>query len=214
MANTVEIWTKSQLEERGWDISVAEQPDASFSAVASKTYPSDEVYERQIAGYADENAAEDAICTWASAIEYGNLYRMWRPTEMYFGKDELHQWISPQQLEQFERMYPDCVEISYQSALGMLYSQIGELYDIQTILAGQTTDGTVKIMRWMLSVLTAYNLTSPANKHSQTLDDNFQLVMKKVTEMKTGASTLSSAPILEEPNAWPVVVSNKRKMLG
>lgn len=153
---------------------------------------------------------------YASLIEYGEqVIVAAEPGKMYFPEVELYQWISPQQLDQFKKMYPDCVEISYNSALGYVYSQIGELYDIASILAGDTNDGTSKIMRWILTVLTAYNITSPSARHSETLRDNYEMVVKKVTEMKNGATTLHDAPIKETPNAWGTVVNgSKNKMRG
>lgn len=153
---------------------------------------------------------------YASLIEYGEqVIVASEPGKMYFPEEELYQWISPQQLDQFKKMYPDCVEISYNSALGYVYSQIGELYDIASILAGDTNDGTAKIMRWILTVLTAYNITSPSARHSETLRDNYEMVVKKVTEMKNGATTLHDAPIKETPNAWGTVVNgSKNKMRG
>lgn len=153
---------------------------------------------------------------YASLIEYGEqVIVAAEPGKMYFPEEELYQWISPQQLDQFKKMYPDCVEISYNSALGYVYSQIGELYDIASILAGDTNEGTAKIMRWILTVLTAYNITSPSARHSETLRDNYEMVVKKVTEMKNGATTLHDAPIKETPNAWGTVVNgSKNKMRG
>lgn len=153
---------------------------------------------------------------YASLIEYGEqVIVAGEPGKMYFPEEELYQWISPQQLDQFKKMYPDCVEISYNSALGYVYSQIGELYDIASILAGDTNEGTAKIMRWILTVLTAYNITSPSARHSETLRDNYEMVVKKVTEMKNGATTLHDAPIKETPNAWGTVVNgSKNKMRG
>lgn len=161
--------------------------------------------------YSLQSAAE-----YASCIEYGEqVIVAGEPGKMYFPEEELYQWISPQQLDQFKKMYPDCVEISYNSALGYVYSQIGELYDIASILAGDTNDGTAKIMRWILTVLTAYNITSPSARHSETLRDNYEMVVKKVTEMKNGATTLHDAPIKETPNAWGTVVNgSKNKMRG
>lgn len=160
--------------------------------------------------------SQQAAASYASAIEYGEQVLVAsEPGKIYFEKEELYQWISPQQLEQFEKMYPQCVEVSYDSALGYLYSQIGELYDIPAILAGDTNDGTAKIMRWILTVLTAYNITSPSARHSETLRDNFDMVVKKITEMKNGATTLNNAPTKDEPSAWGTVVnSGKHKMLG
>ena len=140
--------------------------------------------------------SRQSAAEYASCIEYGEqVIVAGEPGKMYFPEEELYQWISPQQLDQFKKMYPDCVEISYNSALGYVYSQIGELYDIASILAGDTNDGTSKIMRWILTVLTAYNITSPSARHSETLRDNYEMVVKKVTEMKNGATTLHDAPI-------------------
>lgn len=160
--------------------------------------------------------SRQSAAEYASCIEYGEqVIVAGEPGKMYFPEEELYQWISPQQLDQFKKMYPDCVEISYNSALGYVYSQIGELYDIASILAGDTNDGTAKIMRWILTVLTAYNITSPSARHSETLRDNYEMVVKKVTEMKNGATTLHDAPIKETPNAWGTVVNgSKNKMRG
>lgn len=160
--------------------------------------------------------SRQSAAEYASLIEYGEqVIVAAEPGKMYFPEEELYQWISPQQLDQFKKMYPDCVEISYNSALGYVYSQIGELYDIASILAGDTNDGTAKIMRWILTVLTAYNITSPSARHSETLRDNYEMVVKKVTEMKNGATTLHDAPIKETPNAWGTVVNgSKNKMRG
>lgn len=160
--------------------------------------------------------SRQSAAEYASCIECGEqVILAGEPGKMYFPEEELYQWISPQQLDQFKKMYPDCVEISYNSALGYVYSQIGELYDIASILAGDTNDGTAKIMRWILTVLTAYNITSPSARHSETLRDNYEMVVKKVTEMKNGATTLHDAPIKETPNAWGTVVNgSKNKMRG
>ena len=160
--------------------------------------------------------SRQSAAEYASCIEYGEqVIVAGEPGKMYFPEEELYQWISPQQLDQFKKMYPDCVEISYNSALGYVYSQIGELYDIASILAGDTNEGTAKIMRWILTVLTAYNITSPSARHSETLRDNYEMVVKKVTEMKNGATTLHDAPIKETPNAWGTVVNgSKNKMRG
>ena len=193
--------------------------DTSSTLVVSKTF-TDPITQLSIPytfNFSGENLQDlyDEAGYYASAIEYGVAAQSYLPEDMFFPEEQLYQWISPQQMEQFRKMYPDCVKIAYQSALGYVYSQIGELYDLDAILAGDTDDGTSKIMRWILTVLTAYNLSSPSAKHSQTLLDNFDMVTRKVTEMKNGATTLHDAPIKAEPNAWGGVVnSSKCKMLG
>lgn len=161
------------------------------------------------------NTAEYLARAYASMVEYGMLAEKWVPTDPFFPREALFQWISPQQLLQFEKMYPDCVAVSYSSALGYIYSQIGHLYDLDAIFEGDTDEGTARIMRWIMTVLTAYNISSPSANHSQSLQDNFDMVCKKVTEMKTGATTVYRAPLQEDPNAWGGVVNgNKYKQLG
>ena len=39
---------------------------------------------------------------------------------MYFEKDQLKQWLSAQQIAQFEGMYSDIVQTAYENALGLL----------------------------------------------------------------------------------------------
>lgn len=194
-------------------------PSITTSAEKSFTDPKTgavRTYSNTPVSCSSAQASLQSASEYASCIEYGEqVIVAAEPGKMYFPEVELYQWISPQQLDQFKKMYPDCVEISYNSALGYVYSQIGELYDIASILAGDTNDGTSKIMRWILTVLTAYNITSPSARHSETLRDNYEMVVKKVTEMKNGATTLHDAPIKETPNAWGTVVNgSKNKMRG
>lgn len=168
---------------------------------------------------------EEAASWYGGQIEYAERLRnyvinpiQFPPTRtMFFSKEELYQWISPQQMSQFEKMYPDCVYTSYLSAVGYVKSQIGQLYDMDAILDRdpETDPGTLQIMTWILTVLTAYNLSSPSMKHSQVLLDNYDMVVKKVTEMKTGFTTIAAAPTKTAPNAWGEVVNkNRNKMLG
>lgn len=168
---------------------------------------------------------EQAASWYGGQVEYAERLRNYVPNPtpftptrtMFFSKEELYQWISPQQMSQFEKMYPDCVYTSYLSAVGYVKSQIGQLYDMDAILNRdpETDSGTLQIMTWILTVLTAYNLSSPSMKHSQVLLDNYDMVVKKVTEMKTGFTTIAAAPTKTAPNAWGEVVNkNKNKMLG
>lgn len=136
-------------------------------------------------------------------------------TQYYFNEDELWQWISPQQIAQFKEMYPGCVQVAYDNALGLIISQIGELYDIDAILAGDTNANTRRTFKWILEVLTANNITSPGTKHSPTLIANYEMAINKLTELKNGASTMQNAPAKEPTNAWPTIVNSKKcKMLG
>lgn len=212
----IQIYTQDQLRELGWSIEVTSNPQGFYGTVSRKY-----IYggENEDYSYSVTTAALDdafaQLCIWASAIEYGIEARNWKPGDMYFPISELYQWLSPQQIKQFVDMYPDTIRISYESALGLVYSQIGELFDIPAILAGEhETEGTRSVFRWMLCVLTAYNIAAPSAKRSPALEDNFQLVINKLTEMKNGASTMVNAPIKKPGNAFPTIVNKSWKMLG
>lgn len=213
----IAIYTQDQLTEMGWNIEITSNM-AMFDGKVSLSYQYGtdiEEYEYTVQGVDTEIGASEQLCNWASAIEYGIEARNWKPGEMYFPLSELYQWLSPQQIKQFTDMYPDTIRISYESALGLVYSQIGELFDIPAILAGEhETEGTRSVFRWMLCVLTAYNIAAPSAKRSQALEDNFQLVINKLTEMKNGASTMANAPIKKPGNAFPTIVNKSWKMLG
>lgn len=181
---------------------------------ASKTFEYGQFYTYSVS----EDSVSDAlylISLWASVIEYGEEASRFAPEDMYFPKKQLYQWMSPQQLEQFEKMYPDCVNVSYNSAMGLIRSQIGALYGVDAMIAGQTNTDTSQIFRWIVLVLTAYNIVSPGTKRYQVIEDNFTLANKKLKELKTGASYMNDGIIRnDECDAWGEVVSNKSKMRG
>lgn len=215
-------FTAQELQEKGWEITMHPDPAGSTKVYVrmQKTFGDDDDpqqtrYDTSLPLFATGEEAMIDAEHYGSAIEYGEEWRKWKPANAFFDKSALYQWISPQQLLQFEKMFPDCVNAAYDSALALVRSQIGELYDIQAILAGDSNEGTISVMRWMLTVLTAYNISSPAAKHSQTLLDNYDMVVRKLTEMKTGYSTLQNAPVVDDPDAWGTVYTqNRRKMLG
>ena len=59
---------------------------------------------------------------------------------MYFEKDQLKQWLSAQQIAQFEGMYSDIVQTAYENALGLLYSEVGHILDLDTMLSETNPD--------------------------------------------------------------------------
>lgn len=204
------------------DLYIEQTAMSAYTITVQKTFTSldkeERIYSFTLTGFLTKEEAINAACAYASAIEYGEkaAYLTPDPT-MIFPTHELYQWISPQQLAQFKDMYPECIQSAYKTATGYLFSQLGHLYDIEAILSNdpEVDECSKKVVSWLMSVLTAYNLSSSCMLHSQVLVDNFNLAIKKITEIKTGASALYKAPIAPTPNAWGKVVNNKKnQMLG
>lgn len=223
-------YSKAELEALGWTIAASahddpEHPDLKWEVqcmlgmMGESEEKVTENFGRVITASMNQIYGESEEKVTGMAMVLANYLQNILDGEpvanMYFPEEDLYQWISPQQLDQFKKMYRNCVILAYNNALGYLYSQIGELYDLDAMLSGDTNDPTAKILHWIMTVLTAYNIAAPSTKHSQSLQDNFDMVIRKVTEMKNGATTLHDAPLKPEPNAWGGVVnSNKHKMLG
>lgn len=212
------LYTIDQLREKGWVIEITQTANNIYQFLSTKVFA-----DLRSFSYTNteqtSNQAEYSASIFGSYVEFGYevvelIEQIPVYDDMYFAKDELLQWISLSQLQQFENMYPDCVQMAYQSALGLIISQIGELYDIDAILAGDTNENTKKTFRWILIVITAYNLTAPSAQRSPSLEDNFLLAKNRLMELKSGASTMQNAPIKQERNAWPAAVNNRHKMLG
>lgn len=196
----VNILTKEEAEAFGWSLF-----ENATLYTARKTFNDGELYELS-------DISQRSVLYYITAVENGYLLQ---PDEnMYFRKEELHQWISPQQLLEFEKMYPDCVIMSYLSAIGLIRSQIGEIYDVDAILSGDTSEGTRQVFAWILKVITAYNVTSPSSKRSGPVEANYIEARNKLVELKNYASTMSDGPIKPEPNAMPTIISNKYKTRG
>lgn len=185
---------KNELLAKGWTYD-------GITGIYTKRFPDMELY------------TVDTVIE-ASYIEFWYFSR-WNPDGMYFKKEELYQWISPQQMAEFEKMYPDTVWMSYESALGLVRSQIGGTYDIDAILQYCHDDEqTRQVFRWILVVITAYNITAPSIKRSSTIEDNYKLAYHKLTELKNNTSIMGQSSYKEEPNSLPTIVSNRCKYLG
>lgn len=159
-----------------------------------------------------DNAQKECVL-YASAIEYAEIKDQWIPPVPFFDTKELYQWMSPQQLDQFVKFYPDALTISYSNALGLIKSQIGALYDIDSEIKKESE--VSKVIKWIIMVFTVYNISSPSFKRSQVLDENFLIAHNKLQELKTGASFASDAKLIDDKcSAWGTVVSSKAKMRG
>ena len=87
------------------------------------------------ASAATQEVALRYACTYASMVEYGLVAQKWEPTDMAFPREQLYQFIQPNQLEIIERMYPDAVTTAYQNAMAYVQSYIGAMFDVDTMLA-------------------------------------------------------------------------------
>ena len=130
---------------------------------------------------------------------------------MYFEKDQLKQWLSAQQIAQFEGMYSDIVQTAYENALGLLYSEVGHILDLDTMLSETNPDKKDPTLKWVLLVMTAFN---PSLNVSEPLRYNYEKVLAKVNELKSGMSSIYEAPTKSEPNALPQMVSVRNKYIG
>ena len=62
--------------------------------------------------------------------------------------------------------------------------------------------------------MTAFNIASPSLNVSEPLRYNYEKVLAKVNELKSGMSSIYEAPTKSEPNALPQMVSVRNKYIG
>ena len=136
-------------------------------------------------------------------------------TDMYFRKSDLMVWVSRQNILQFESMYPEIVEQSYQMAIANVYAQIGNTYNLDYLLS--ITDESQKdpTLLWILKVYTAYAMCSPSMNISEPLRANFEQVSTAIRELKGGqVSMIDSASKMQENGAKNYIVTLKNKYRG
>lgn len=115
---------------------------------------------------------------------------------MYFSFESLGLWLSWQQRLQFLNMYPLCFEDGYRTAVGKLTAQIGNIFDMATILAETSETAKDNTIRWILQVLTAYNVCSASLDISSPLEAANREVTGIITQLKGGQVSL------QEPAAY------------
>ena len=136
-------------------------------------------------------------------------------TDMYFRKSDLMVWVSRQNMMQFESMYPQIVEQSYQMAIANVYAQIGNTYNLDYLLS--ITDESQKdpTLLWILKVYTAYAMCSPPMNISEPLRANFEQVATAIRELKGGqVSMIDSSSKMQEGGTTNYIVSLKNKYRG
>lgn len=109
---------------------------------------------------------------------------------MYFTKSSLYLYITQQQLYQFENMYHNCVLDAYKSAVGKLTAQIGNRFNMEGMLSVTDEEQKDDTIRWILQVLTVYNICAPSLNISEPLDMAYKEVYQTIQRLKGGMVSL------------------------
>lgn len=157
------------------------------------------------------NTAEE----WETWYNTPGSLTVWQSL-FYFPINMIYLYLSPQQLQQFEYMAPGVTNQAYTAAIGKLTANIGNRFDMATIL--NETDEAKKddTIRWILSVLTAYNIATPSLNVSQPLSEAYEEVSRVVQQLKGGSVSLEEpAPYRkDEYDANISIVSKRSQYLG
>lgn len=135
---------------------------------------------------------------------------------MYFSFESLGLWITWQQRLQFMSMYPSCFEDGYRTAVGKLTAQVGNIFDMAAILAETSEDAKDNTIRWILQVLTAYNVCSPTLDVSTPLEAANREVSGIIAQLKGGQVSLQEPAAYreEEYAATAEIVTNRNQYIG
>lgn len=149
-------------------------------------------------------------CTYASMVEYGMEAEKWAPAEMAFPREQLYQFIQPQQLANIEAMYPDAVATAYQSALAYVQSYIGAMFDITAMLDSEDTSSTALTLRLALAICTATYILSSSPQFSEVIELQNKQLHTLLRGLKSGNRNFGKAAIAGEPNVRVQVVKLER----
>lgn len=137
-----------------------------------------------------------------------------KTSNMFFNRSDLLQFISLQQLTQFEAMNPNIVQQSYQTTIGTINSQIGNYYDLKTMLEEQSEADKDQTLLWILKVFTAFNVCGSSMQISAPLEFNFKTANETLASLKGGQQSLTDGVIDKESSTVGKVVSMLNKYLG
>lgn len=125
---------------------------------------------------------------------------------------DLYNYITPRQVEQYLSMNPDAFTQAYNDAVGYITAQIGNIYDIPSML--EETESPDPTLTWMVRTMTAYNMSSPSMKQPEPLLFNVKQVYDTIKELRSGAYSFVGTPPQPTPNASGSVVSIMNKYKG
>lgn len=147
---------------------------------------------------------------WAAAVIQLDM------SPNYFPESALGIYITLQQLRQFKNMYPDCVSDAYRAAVGELTANIGNIFDMAAMLGERDENKKDDTIRWILQVLTAYNIASPSLNYSEPLAAAYEKVAQTIIKLKGGVVSLEEpAPYrTDSQNANAEVITSRYNYLG
>lgn len=182
----------------------------SFVATAQKTVvdPSgDEVLYTYSAEASTRELALQQVCIYASMVEYGMVADKWQPKDMAFPREQLYQFIQPNQLEIIERMYPDAVTTAYQNAMAYVQSYIGAMFDVDTMLATGGTTSTALTLRLALCLKTVVYILASSPQYSETIEMHERQITMLLRGLKIGNRNMGKYGVAGDPNVRVSVVS-------
>lgn len=159
------------------------------------------------ASAATQEAALRYACTYASMVEYGIVAQKWEPIEMAFPREQLYQFIQPNQLDIIERMYPDAVATAYQNAMAYVQSYIGAMFDVDTMLASGDTSSTALTLRLALCLKTVVYILASSPQYSETIEMHERQITMLLRGLKVGNRNMGKHGIAGDPNVRVSVVS-------
>lgn len=182
-----------------------------FKATTQKTFVNNDDTETLYTFTALDTTAEEALfaCTvYASMVEYGLIADKWQPTDdMFFPEDQLHQFIQPSQLNILKQMYPDCVAVAYQSALAYIQSYVGNMFDIDSIIANADGTSTAYTLRLALVIQTAIYLLASSPQYAETIELHNKQLHMLLRGLKSGGRNFGKDAEIADPNARVQIVT-------
>ena len=159
------------------------------------------------ASAATQEVALRYACTYASMVEYGLVAQKWEPTDMAFPREQLYQFIPPNQLEIIERMYPDAVTSAYQNAMAYVQSYIGAMVVGDTMLATGGTTSSAITLRLALCLKTVVYILASSPQYSETIEMHERQITMLLRGLKIGNRNMGKYGVAGDPNVRVSVVS-------
>ena len=105
---------------------------------------------------------------------------------------------------------------AYRAAVGELTANIGNIFDMAAMLGEPDENKKDDTIRWILQVLTAYNIASPSLNYSEPLAAAYEKVAQTIIKLKGGVVSLEEpAPYrTDSQNANAEVITSRYKYLG
>lgn len=158
---------------------------------------------------ATANTETDAVnlaLVYASMVEFGIMAERWSPGDMAFPREQLHQFIQPNQLEILEGMYPDVVPTAYASAMAYVQSYIGAMFDVDAMLQSSDTSSTALTLRLALCLCTATYVLASSPQYAETIEIHNRQLHTLLRGLKSGNRNFGKNAIAGEPNVRASVV--------